>query len=223
MNFLALAQRASFEAGLQGPGPSAVTAQVNINQHFIDWTRQAWIDIQRARDWSFMKKKAVFNTVIGDNEYSLSDIAVTDFRKWLDLKGQQKIGETVADESPLVWYTFEEFESIYGLGTPSTTRPTIVTWSDDSLITFNTLPDKVYSVTLPYIKAPQVFAESTDVPTGLDEDLHMIIVWKTLEAYALFDQSPDVMARYQSHYPPMFTRMRELYLPKTRIVPSALA
>ena len=223
MNFLASAQRASFEAGLQGPGPSGVTGQVGMNQHFIDWTRQAWIDIQNARDWSFMKKKAVFSTAIGDNEYTLGDINVTDFRRWLDLKGQQKIGETVADESPLVWYTFEEFESIYGIGTPSTTRPTIVTMSPDKIITFNTLPDKAYNVTLPYIKAPQQFASTSDEPTGLDEDLHMIIVWKTLEAYALFDQSPDVMARYQSHYPPMFTRMRELYLPKSRIVPSALA
>lgn len=223
MNFLELAQRASFEAGLQGPGPSGVANQVGMNQHFIDWTRQAWIDIQNARDWSFMKKKAVFSTAIGDNDYTLSEINVTDFRKWLDLKGQQKIGETVADESPLTWYTFEEFEAIYGIGTLATTRPTVVTWSPDSLITFNTIPDKVYRVTLPYIKAPQRFTELTNVPTGLDEDLHMIIVWKVLESYALFDQAPDVIARYQSHYPQMFTNMRERYLPKTRIIPSALA
>ena len=223
MNFLALAQRASFEAGLQGPGPSATTGQSGMNQHFIDWTRQAWVDIQLARDWYFMRKKATFTTTIGDEEYSLADIEVTDFRKWLDLKNQQKIGETVTDESPLTWMTYEDFETLYGLGIPSTARPTVVTMSPDDMVIFNTLPDKVYNVTLPYIKAPQQMADADDEPTGLAEELHPIIVWKALEAYALFDQSPDVMARYQSQYPPMFTRMRELYLPKTRIVPSALA
>jgi hypothetical protein len=223
MNFLALAQRASFEAGLQGTGPSAVTQQVNMNQHFVDWTRQAWIDIQLMRNWTFMRKSAVFNTAIGDADYTLADIGITDWREWIDAKDQSKIGETTTDETELQWMTYADYQTLYGRNALSSTRPTAVTLLEDESIKFNAIPDKAYSVTLPYLKAPQTFSADGDTPTGLAEEYHMIIVWKTLEAYALFDQSPDVMARYQSHFPQMFTRMRQKYLPKTRIVPSALA
>jgi hypothetical protein len=223
MDYLALAQRASFEAGLQGPGPTAVSSQSGMNQHFLDWTKQAWLELQMARNWSFMRKKATFLTVVGKQNYTLTDIGITDWRKWSDARKESKIGETVADETEVLWMTYADFQTLYGLGAASTTRPTAVTLLDDESIQFNAIPDKVYSVTLPYWKTPQEFTDAGDTPTGLADELHMIIAYKVLEEYALFDQSPDVMARYQSKYPPMFTRMSERYLPKTRIVPSALA
>jgi hypothetical protein len=72
VNFLELAQRFRREGGISGNGPSSVLSQAGEMQSVVEWTNEAWADIQATHaTWKWMYRRAYFNTVVGQDRYPM--------------------------------------------------------------------------------------------------------------------------------------------------------
>jgi hypothetical protein len=87
VNFLDLAKRLRQECRVSGSGPSAVTGQVAEYQRLLDWTAEAWREIQRGHPaWRFMRRSCVCPTVNGQALYPAAS--------WMDTALLATIGST---------------------------------------------------------------------------------------------------------------------------------
>jgi hypothetical protein len=82
--FLELVQDLRRECRVSGNGPVSVTATDNEEYtRLIEWTKQAWLSIQRAnRFWRFMRRSAACPTVQGQALYSAADFGISSFGHW---------------------------------------------------------------------------------------------------------------------------------------------
>ena len=76
MNYLQLCQRLNEEAGLQGAAtkPTSVLNQTAMLARVVKWITEAWTDIQTQREWDFLRTTLTFNTVVGQRDYTSSNV-----------------------------------------------------------------------------------------------------------------------------------------------------
>ena len=78
------------------------------------------------------------------------------------------------------------------------------------------LPDDTYTVVGEYQQLPSNLVADTDTP-GLSTHLHLIIVYKAMMSYALFESAPEVLQRAQVQYQRLLNQLereqlQEVYL-----------
>lgn len=80
MNFLGLVQRLRQEAGASGTGPLTVAGQSGELQRLVNWTNDAWLDIQSLKlDWDWMRSSFAFQTVAGQAIYPASQMGIQNY------------------------------------------------------------------------------------------------------------------------------------------------
>lgn len=197
MNFLALAQRVWVECGLSGSGPTAVTSQTGLQLYVVNWTADAWTEIQAAADWDFMRSQISFNTVNGQRTYDSNDDAdIGTIRKWDYGYAKITSGSTIY---PLVWLPWTVFRDSYEYQTQPTARPSFITVDPSGKLRFDTTPDAAYTVTLEGFENPTVLAATSDTPVIPSAD-HMVIVWRAVMTYASREAVPELYQFAQLNY-----------------------
>lgn len=197
MNFLALAQRVWVECGLSGSGPTAVTSQTGLQLYVVNWTADAWTEIQALADWDFLRSQIAFNTTNGQRTYSSSDDAdIATIRKWDLNYAKITSGSTIY---PLYWMPWTQFREIYEYQTQPTARPNFICVDPDGKLRFDTTPDATYAVTLEGFENPTVLAATGDTPVIPSAD-HMVIVWRAVMTYASRESAPELYQFAQMNY-----------------------
>lgn len=216
MTFLQLVQRLRSECGVPGNGPSTVIGQTGEMLRLVNWINAAYEDIQLARpDWQWMRTSKTFNTTAHKQSYHPTnispDLAMTDFshwaeskRGWIYLTSNGKGAETHIELAD-----YDSFRDLYLMGSgPTTYGPPFVyaIAPADKSILLGPNPDNVYTVTIEYFKAPQVLATDADVPT-LPSRLHMMIVYRAMQKYGMFNAALEQVQQGETEYNRMFNKL----------------
>jgi hypothetical protein len=199
MNFLQLAQSLRQECGVSGSGPATTVGQSGEARRLVDYVNSAWLEIQGMHDaWFFMRGAFSFQTAAGVGDYTPAAAGLTSHRYWFkDTLRTYRTALGIIDEQWLVEWEYQTFRNTYrfGLQTTQQGRPFVFAERpQDNAIMMGSVPDDIYTVVGEYQRRPEKLVADTDVP-GIPENLHMVIVYKAMEYYGLFESAGEVLQR----------------------------
>ena len=211
MNFLQLAQRLRQEAGAAGTGPTAVTSQIGEAARFVDWINTAWLEIQGLHDtWGFMREPFEFTTTAGTGQTTPDEAGLTDFRYWhRDTLRCWRTELGISDEQWLVEWEYQVFRDTYRFNQNRNLvgRPLVFAVQPNSkALMYGPLMDVGYTVVGEYQRVPTPLVAATDEP-DLQSHQHMIIVYKALEYYGLYESAGEVITRAQKQYAALLSQL----------------
>lgn len=217
MNYLQLAQRLRQEAGASGVGPTAVTGQTGESQRLVNWINTAWLEIQGLHDvWGFMRKPFEFQVAGGTNMTTPTEAGLTDWRYWhRETLRCWRTALGISDEQWLVEWDYHVFRDTYRFNQNRTLvgRPLVFAVEPNSKgLMYGPLMDTTYTVVGEYQTVPKQLVNDGDVP-DLQEHQHMIIVYKALEYYGLFESAGEVITRAQKQYAALLSQLEREQLP----------
>ena len=192
MNYLALCDKLLKETGLSDQGVSSVIGQSGLNKKAVDWVNRAWTEIQNLNDWDFLWNTSYFSTVIGQQNYDpVDNLALSPaLHKWINssVRITQSSGTGYLTYVP--WATWVRTTFSSGKPTSFTIRP-------DNLISFNTLPDEIYTIYFDYYRTPQQLSTNTD-ELLLAEQFHDAVLYKAILYVAAEQDAPELYQDAQS-------------------------
>jgi hypothetical protein len=192
LNYLALCDKLLKETGLSDQGVSSVIGQSGLNKKAVDWINRAWTEIQNLNDWNFLWNTSYFSTVIGQQNYDpVDNLALSPaLHKWINssVRITQSSGTGYLTYVP--WATWVRTTFSSGKPTSFTIRP-------DNLISFNTLPDEIYTIYFDYYRTPQQLSTNTD-ELLLAEQFHDAVLYKAILYVAAEQDAPELYQDAQS-------------------------
>lgn len=226
MNYLQLAQRLRSEVGASGTGPSSVFNQTGASERLVNWINSAWLEIQGLHNtWNWMRQPFSWVTVAGTGDYlptaitnTLTGNPMTDLRYWYkDTFRAQKQSIGIQDQQWLVEWEYYVFRNTYRFNLQVNGRPVVFAENPQGkAIMLGQIPDDVYIITGEYQKKPYSLVSNTDEP-DIPEAYHMMIVYKAMVSYGLFEAAAEVIQRGQAQYQALLTQLeheqlQEVYL-----------
>ena len=226
MNYLQLVQRLRSEVGASGTGPVSVTGQTGSSQRLVDWINTAWLEIQGLHNtWNWMRKPFSWETVASTGNYlpsaitnTLTGSVMTDMRYWYkDTFRCQKKSIGIQDEQWLVEWEYNVFRNTYRFNVQVPSRPVVFAENPQGkAIWLGPIPDDIYIITGEYQKRAYSLVANADVP-DIPEEYHMMIVYKAMQYYGLYEAASEVIMRGQSQYQALLTQLeheqlQEVYL-----------
>lgn len=226
MNYLQLAQRLSSEVGASGVGPTSVLNQTGMNLRLVNWINTAWLELQGLHNtWNWMRQKFQWETVAGTGDYlpttltnQLTGDLLTDLRYWYkDTFRCQKKSLGIVDEQWLVEWEYYVFRNTYRFNLQVNGRPVVFGENPQGkAIMLGQIPDDVYLITGEYQQKAWSLAANDDVP-DIPEEYHLILVYKAMQYYGLYEAAGEVLQRGQLQYQALLTQLeheqlQEVYL-----------
>jgi hypothetical protein len=195
MTYLQLCQRTWREIGMQGDGMPAVDNQSGIILDVVTWVQQAWLDIQNAERWNFLRNDLALTLLSGQGEVAVSASVM--------LEIDQSHGWV--NGSAISWANYGDFLSAYPL--PALGSPSVATLSGDGrTVRFNALATSDLPVRLLGWKPPQLLSSNLHVPT-IPDSYHMAIVWRAVILYAGREEAGILEQKAQRQYDDLIRRM----------------
>ena len=223
MNLLQLCQRLSSECGVTNTPMTSTAGVTGTNLKLVNWVKSAWLEIQGVHDnWNWMREPFAFNTVAGTGDYVPTDITntvtgqtFTDLRYWWkDTFRCQKVSIGVQDEQWLVEWEYQVFRNTYRFNLQVNGRPVVFAVRPNAkAIMLGQIPDDVYQISGEYQVLPSDLSADTDVP-ALPEHLHMVIVYKAMQFYGLYEAAPEVLTRGNTEYSRLMNQLEREQLPE---------
>lgn len=226
MNYLQLVQRLRVECGVAGTGPATTVGQSGMYGMLVNYIADAWTELQGLHNtWNWMRKPFTFETVAGTGDYLPTAITntntgqvMTDLRYWYkDTFRAQKKSIGIQDEQWLVEWEYNVFRNTYRFNVQVNGRPVVFAEKPNGkAIMLGQIPDDVYLITGEYQTKPWVLAADADTP-DMPEAYHMLLVYKAMQQYGLFEAAPEVIQRGQLQYQNLLTQLeheqlQEVYL-----------
>lgn len=215
MNFLQLVQKLRQRTG-GASSPSSVVGQTGEALDYVDWTSEAWDNIQTEEpDWMWMRKDATFNTTSGTSAYlppAMSPTPYANVAKWRVFDSARCYTTALGriDEGYLGIWSYQDWRDGFDFGLQSTvlSRPSILAVRDaDNAILVGPTPNAAYSISLQYQCVPTTMTANADVP-GLPLRFHMLIVYKAMMLYAAHEAAPEVYSEGEREYNKMMAALR---------------
>ena len=214
MNFLALAQMVSQEAGVAGSGPTTTIAQAGELGRIVSYVAQAYQEIQdRNVEWGFLRNNFSFTLTIGQAYYPLSTVINCaewkrdSFRIYLASAG-------LSDERWIRFVPWEDFRDsrLRGSAQLQKGRPIEFSINPQKNVVTYPIPDQAYTMDGEYFAYPNVMALDTDVP--IFDRFHMAIVYNALMRYAAYIADPATYARAQHDYRIQISKLERTWQPE---------
>lgn len=192
MNYLALCDKLLKETGLSDQGVSSVIGQNGLNKKAVDWINRAWVEIQNLSDWEFLWQETTFNTVVNQQDYDpVINLALSpSLDKWIP-------NSVRITENNLTGYLSYTPWSEWVRANFSTGKPTSFTIRPDNKMSFNTLPNAVYTISFDYYRTPQQLSQNTD-ELLLAEQFHDAVLYKAILYVAAEQDAPELYQDAQS-------------------------
>jgi hypothetical protein len=186
LNYLALCDKLLKETGLSDQGVSSVIGQTGLNKKSVDWINRAWTEIQNLNDWNFLWKTSSFNTVNGQQNYDpVDNLALSPtLHKWVHSSVRISVTGGTGYLTYVPWTTWMRTTFSSGKPTSFTIRP-------DNQISFNTLPDAIYTIYFDYYRTPQQLSTNTD-ELLLAEQFHDAVLYKAILYVAAEQDAPEL-------------------------------
>lgn len=220
MNFLQLCQalrnRAPGIGGMAGQPLSVLNQQGDL-MNVVDWTRDAWTEIQAfSPDWLFMRDEFSATVPAGTLQATAADLGVTNLSYWhAPTLRAYRVSEGVAGDQFLVEWDHDLFRDTYRFGQQVPGKP--VVWAArprDKAVQLGPVPDGDCVVYGEYQRSPQILAANTDTPNGLPEEFHMLIVYWAMTKHAGFEAAPEIMADAMNQRETLWGRLTSDWLPR---------
>lgn len=211
MNFLQLAQKLRQECGVAGLGPVSTNGQVNEAKRLVDYIKDAWLEIQgKHENWMFMRSSFSAVVTAGQGERTPVQLGITNFRRWdTETLRCYRTADGIVDEQFLIEWDYKVFRDTYRFGQQAPGRPVVFAIRpENKAIMLGSVPETSYTLTGDYITGPVTLNGDADTP-AIPEGLHMVIVYKAMEYYGLFESAPEVLERARRGlgvYMPMLER-----------------
>lgn len=216
MNFLQLTQRLARECGVAGTGPAAVTGQSNEAARLVNYVADAWLEIQALHDrWRFMNGEWTAAVPASAEQFTVADAGIAStFRLWKpETLRTYRTAIGVADDMWLVEWEWSTLRDTYRFGLQAPGRPMVFAIKpQDNSIQLGPKTDDAYTIYGEYLKLPVRLAADGDTPV-ITEDLHMIIVYKAMISYGLYEAASEVIARGERGYSALLTALERKELP----------
>ena len=232
MNFLELCRETIAEQGAGERGSISSIADANeYNRTLTAAVRQAWKHIQNFReDWLWRRREFTAALVPGQEAYKWNRLLQPDgqrsietFRNWYT--------PTRGSPSSPEWFIEHPTGAPLQLGTLSydamrqrrftlrnlRTRPTYYAVYPDRSLVFHAPPDMAYTVHGLYESGIQTLRQDTDVPEGLDEEYHEIIVWRAVMILHGKDRQGASFEFCRVNYRELMDSLVRLQTPKPRV------
>lgn len=217
-NYLELTQTTRLLCGMQGVGPSSVTAAQGVEGVLVRFVRDAYVDIQNMReDFRWMEAAQSFSTIADQDEYNMQEIFGVSSPP---LKKYQKpsfiITNSAGKKNYLAFVERNVLEARY-LNNTQTKLPIQYTIDPptNNLILKST-PDGVYNVDFRYQKSPEILSLDAQVP-ALPLSFHNLIVYKATEKMAIYLGVPEIFREYSTEVAKMSGQLMRMELPKMRM------
>lgn len=211
MNFLQLVQRLRRKCRVAGSGPTTVVgAQAEENARLIDWTNEAWNDIQTIRpDWQWMRTTCSFTTTTLQSSYTPTQVGLTDFGNWkVDSFRNYVTAAGLASEILMDDLAYDDWRNTYLFGATrfTATRPTQVAIAPDFSVCLGPVPAAGYTVTGEYYRVPSEMAANADTP-AIPLQYHMIIIYRAMMYYGASEGASEVYQEGELEYKKMLNRL----------------
>ncbi len=179
--------------------PSTVMGQTGRLLRIVNWTTEAYQDIQAERnDWRWLRKEFSGSTLATVRRYSLNTSADR-FKHWVfeGERGNETFSiflpaDGQSTEGYLEYVPWDEFRRIYlfGSNADDTGKPRIITVDPAQQLAFYPIPDAVYTIRGEYYRSPQILAADADIPE-MPLAHHNAIKWRALILLGTFDEAFD--------------------------------
>jgi len=208
MNYLQLCQRLRQEVGGAGNGPSTVLDQRGENRLYVDWIRQAWIEIQSMHNWNFLWSEGNIELQPGVQLYDMpAGLASID------------TSSAVIEGSPVPYADYLDFRDAYR--SPGTGRPATYTLQPNGQLKLSSFPDQVYQLGFDCFLNPVSMSENLEIP-ALPERFHMLIVYKAMQYYGTYENALEVFNDGRMKFENMLPGLERAELPPM-FLPGAIA
>lgn len=177
MTYLELCQRLVRETGIADSGPTTVVGQTGDLRRVTDWINDAWLSIQSSRpDWLWMWNYAA--STISAGSYVVTLPTTIESVERVRIGGRD-----------LANVRYDKFATAYRSVSQGT--PTVWTVRPDGKLIVNAIVDADTNISYEAYYAPTELTGNIDEP-GMPARFHMVIVYKALRDYALFDVAPEL-------------------------------
>ncbi len=220
--FLQLCQKVAQESGtISGTQPASVVGQVGRLKKVVDWTAEAWVDIQNLHDaWRWMQKTYSSTLTSSTSTYTPASFGISDLREWKRdnlVSGYQPhtiylTATGVSDENTLREMSYQDWRSFYDRGSQTNNRPTQYAITPAGEIAFGAIPDDTYTVRGEYSQSAVRMTANADIP-GLPDAFHQIIVHKALMLLDEHDEAVFNVATATRNYAKYLTDLEKSQLP----------
>jgi hypothetical protein len=194
MNFLQLAQQVRSKCGISGTGPATVAAQPGEMGRVVDWTNEAWLDIQnRHGAWHWMRGEFSLQTVAGERAYLPADLGIDDLRYWhTETLRCWRTADGQAGEQYMTPLDYGDFRNMYMFGAMNdqAQQPNLFAVRPrDRALLLGPKPDGVYTVAGEFQRAARRMVNPLDLPGGglYPVEYEMLIVWLAVQKYAGYE------------------------------------
>ncbi len=223
-NFLQLCQDTAREAGM--PDIASAANQKGEPLRMVNWVRKAYRYILNLNpQWQFLRADAAIDVIAGQTIYYPTALDLANFGEWrLHSFRAYDPDVGVQDEQFVTAMPdYDYFRDSYGIGPAQTTtgRPQLIAQRPDQALVVWPTPDRAYTLSGEYFKAPPDLVNNTDVPV-LPPKYHDAIVWRALMFYGQFEGDSGVFATGQMEFRRVLAAMELLYAPAIQ-APGAMA
>jgi hypothetical protein len=218
MTFLEILQRVKLESGTEG-AITSVNGLSGINAKLKQWTVDAWNGIQVEAPWGFMRERAAFNTVIGQQTYTSAQMNAPLFR---EADREFALITLPTGNQPLGFLPYTDFRAEYDYNTPLNVAPTYYTVTGTRSVKFNNIPDAIYPVYIDYFKKSTPLVNDLDAPILDDVDC-LAIVYRAVMSYAMNDGATELYQSAQSMHAKSIAEIRSAWLGEITLQQNPLA
>lgn len=224
MTWLQLVNRLRMETGASGADLASLGGTLSQEStRYKNWINEAWKDIQKAHaHWEFMLSDFAFNTVVSQQSYTAATLStpLPNFKNWKrDTFRAFTTSAGFPDEQILGFLDFPTFRNLYQYGNMRTTqgRPVLFSIDQSKNLLIGPLPDVEYTVLGQFYRKAAGFAADADTPQSTspsyDDDFDILIVWKALESYAIYESAQEVLTRALRESTRLMSRLENDQLP----------
>jgi hypothetical protein len=174
MNRLQLVQRAARESGGLVSAPSSTVSQTGGAAKLVERVDEAWTRIQGSRNWDWMWQAATV-TILATTGATAGSIPASRYVK-----------DTATDSlgAPITYLPWAQFRLAYPAPLIAAGNPRVWTIRPDKAFAVNAKPAADTAFSVERYRNPTAMALDADVPTGLPDEHHLLIVWRALQLYA---------------------------------------
>lgn len=228
-SFLELCASVARESGAVSAAPSSVSNQTGRQLKCVEWTREAWTQIQNDNaDWSFLRSEFTSQLLANVMTYAPASFSLpSGVTKWLmDLPERQSMTiypvGAQDQEVPLRQISYDLWRERFNRGVHDPLQPVYWASAPDGSFLVGPKPDQAYVIRGEYVRQPQVLALDGDVPI-MPAQYHNAIVWRACALLAEHDEAPMARQSAALKYDAIYRDMVRDLLPDIDLGGNALA
>ena len=209
MDFLQLCQRVFIEGGISGQ-INTVQNQTGEALRIVTWVQSAYREILNSDQFAFgfIRREQQVQLTPGKGVYTKAEMNLPLLGQWDTNSMRVSINQDRSDETFVFNMRWPEFRNYWRFSTRNVTeaRPLNCSVDQDTNLQLGPLPEAPYWLNFQWIEVPPDLIDDDDTPV-IPERWQMVIVWRALRHYGMFEAAPEVVLRAESAYNEIMLRM----------------